>query len=139
MNKHIKPSHNHYFSLTVKALIKNPQGQYLFIQRSEKCSSPLKWSLPGGRLENEDPQEGITREIYEETQLEVDNLLPAKITSFKAEDGTRVVIIYYTCDLRKNIDPILNWEHDNYKWLSLIDALNLDLTSNTKSVINSLI
>lgn len=139
MNNHIKPSHNHYFSLTVKALIKNTQGQYLFIQRSEKCPSPLKWSLAGGRLENEDPQEGIVREIFEETQLEVENLTPIKINSFKAEDDTRVVIIYYTCNIKNDTNPVLNWEHNQYLWASLSDALKLDLTSNTKTVINSLL
>ncbi|MGB2791584.1 MAG: NUDIX domain-containing protein, partial [Candidatus Moraniibacteriota bacterium] len=62
--------------LIVHALIVNADGEVLLIKRSEtEDVLPGVWDIPGGTLEDgEDPKDGATREVKEETNLEVRNL-----------------------------------------------------------------
>ena len=47
---------------------------------------PGAWVLPGGHLEtNETLEQGICREIYEETSL---NISPEDVTLFMMQEGT---------------------------------------------------
>lgn len=109
-----------------KAVVKNDGGQILIPQRSEKSGAGGKWSLPGGGLElGEDPLVGIKREIVEETQFQVTGLRPYTVRSYMHE-GQFFVIIGYTGT--GNGSPVLNWEHDNYQWVTSIEALSFDLT-----------
>lgn len=115
-----------------KAIIVNRNNQILMLQRSEKSGAGGKWSLPGGALENEDPLIGIEREIQEEVQLEVSDLRPFCVMS-RNDDGDFIIVIGYICRT-KTKDVKLNWEHDNYKWLTREEALRLDLTPDGKFV-----
>ena len=56
------------YRLSVKALIKDDDGRIFLIR--EKDGS---WELPGGGLEHgEDPRQALTREIAEETGMDVE-------------------------------------------------------------------
>ncbi len=56
------------YRISVKAVIKNDEGRILLIKESG-----YSWELPGGGLEHgEDPRQGLTREIAEETGFNVD-------------------------------------------------------------------
>ena len=61
-----------FFEITVKAVILNDKDEVLLIKRPEKDHHGAgKWDLPGGKLEaGEYIQEGLNREIKEETGLE---------------------------------------------------------------------
>ena len=53
---------NTFYRVAVKALIKNDKGEVLLVK--EKSD---KWDLPGGGLDhNEEPEDGIKRELLEE-------------------------------------------------------------------------
>lgn len=57
----------------------------LAVQRSPKMKHPLKWELPGGKIElGESPESCITREIKEELniQIEVIQALPKSRHSY---------------------------------------------------------
>jgi 8-oxo-dGTP pyrophosphatase MutT (NUDIX family) len=51
--------------------IQNKNGEYLLVYNKKHG----KWQIPGGKLEpNEDPLQAAKREIFEETNLIVNNL-----------------------------------------------------------------
>lgn len=105
------------FKLLVKSFIRNGDT-YLCIQRSiyEK-SNQHEWDLPGGKLEfGEDINTALTREIYEEVGLQVENLRPFFTTSFMQSDRYIVVILYVADYLSGNVK--LSKEHEDYKWLT---------------------
>ncbi|MEK7193621.1 MAG: NUDIX domain-containing protein [Patescibacteria group bacterium] len=105
----------------VKALLKNEEGKYLFLQRSaEKYpEAPDVWDIPGGRI---DPGisllENLKREIKEETGLE----LTGEPKLIAAQDilrvpGRHVVRLTYVGEIHG--EPVLdNEEHRSYQWFS---------------------
>jgi len=117
-----------------KAVIVNDLGEVLLLQRSEKAGAGGQWSFPGGALDDkENPYEGIKREIREETQLEVSDIAPFYVRSYSNKENKFVVIIAYTCAPRTT-EVILNWEHNNYKWMTKDAILAMDLTQDARFV-----
>jgi 8-oxo-dGTP diphosphatase len=59
---------------SAKIFVVNPEGRILTLQRSLlTLRRPRTWDIPGGRLKpGECPDEGIVREVEEETGLELD-------------------------------------------------------------------
>ena len=86
--------------LIQKAVIK--QGdKYLIGLRSENAKYfPLHWDFPGGKLEpDEDPFEGIVREVKEETNLDVRALAVIGVYKFDIDrvgEDTHQFTIYST-------------------------------------------
>ncbi len=121
-----------YALIGQKCIVLNSEGKMLILQRSEKSGAGGKWSLAGGALEHgEDPIESIKREINEEARLTVANIKTFSTRSYIRETNDFVVMIGYTCDAVSE-EVTLNWEHDNFQWLSKADALNLDLTEDAR-------
>lgn len=90
----------------------------LFLKRNFE---PKNWCPPCGRLEKEeDPINGVKREVLEETALEV---LP--IIAVDAQNvfynKKLLLSISYVCIAKSNNIKISH-EHSDYKWI-LIDAL----------------
>lgn len=120
-----------------KAIVLNTEKKILVLQRSEKSGLGGKWSLPGGALEQgEDPLVSIQREIDEETQLIVNDLKPFYVRSYLSDDGDFVVIIGYVCIVQSG-KAVLNWEHDDFKWLLKKEALEMNLTVDGRTFIES--
>lgn len=114
----------------VKAIIVH-NGKILFIKRSDKYDH-LKdaWDIPGGRINfGEDPEQGLRREIREETNLELEKI--EKIidvsTVFKNEEK-HIVRITYLCTVKQvSINEIkLSGEHTAYGWLSPVELKEQD-------------
>lgn len=61
------------FRIYVRALITNPQGQVLLIQKNaQQKIAPNKWLFPGGAIEfNELPEEALARELFEEVNFKM--------------------------------------------------------------------
>ena len=102
-----------------KAIIVNKDGNILAIRRSRTAPSrPLHWDLPGGTLDfGEDTQEGITREIREETNLDINNLQAIDVISGMDDRGEFWVTICYIADLTDSTVK-LSFEHDDFRWLT---------------------
>lgn len=114
-----------------KAIILNSQNKILLMQRSDKLGPKMQWSLPGGAIDKgEDPEEGIRREIREEAQIEVDELCPFTSRSYM-NDEDFVIILGYISRVQSD-DVVLNWEHLQYKWLTVSEAIAYDLTNDAR-------
>ena len=121
-------SHKILFLVGQKAIIQNFNGDILVLQRSEKAGGGGKWSLPGGGLEEgENLAESISREILEETGLEISNFKQNSSRVYKNDSEESILIIGYL-GVATSEEVKINWEHVDFKWLSKGDALKLDLT-----------
>lgn len=119
-----------------KAIILNSKQEFLVLLRSGKVGLSGAWSLPGGALEQgEDPVDSITRETVEETGLLVSRLTPFETHSRTTNENDFVVLIGYFGEASSE-EVILNWEHDEYRWVNVDDAMALSLTPDAKLIIN---
>jgi len=123
----------HYFLIAVKAVVFNSEGKILLLKRSEKLNG--KWNLIGGSLEDEDPIEGLKREAQEEGQIELSDIKPIKINHF-IEGDDNVLVIFFQA--KTNTDQLtLNWEHDEYKWLTIAEALTYPISDTLKQLLKT--
>lgn len=91
-------------TIGVFASVFNQAGEVLCVRRNYP---PYGWTTPGGRLEdNESPEEGVTREVHEETgyHVSVEHLVGIYSAPHKSD-----VVISYQCSIVGN-DP---WSPDN--------------------------
>ncbi|NHJ86571.1 MAG: NUDIX domain-containing protein [Asgard group archaeon] len=112
------------FYVGVGAIIEK-DGKFLVLRRSaEKDYAADTWEVVTGRLEeDEDPKEGLLREVKEETNLEVEILMPID-TGFFYRGGKEypmVFVLYWCRYLSGEIKT--SWEHSKYKWITLDEAI----------------
>jgi 8-oxo-dGTP pyrophosphatase MutT (NUDIX family) len=111
-----------------KAIVVNNSGKVLIMKRSDKMGPKMQWSLAGGAIEKgEDPEEGIRREIREEAQIEVEKIRPFTSRSYMNNDDF-IIILGYVGYLKSG-EVTLNWEHTEFAWVPIEEALTYDLTS----------
>jgi len=123
--------------LAVSAVIFR-DGKVLLVRRAR---SPGKgfYSLPGGRVEHgESLHEALAREVDEETGLRIDivglagwrEVLPG------AAAGGHYVIMSFAARWAA-LEPVLNDEHDDYKWLEPGHFGDLKLTGGLLEVVEA--
>ena len=102
----------------VAAIIKKG-NLYLVAQRNRDKYMGLKWEFPGGKVEaNETLQEALTREIYEELNININ--VYEKIAEEKYKDSEiNIVLHYFLCSI-KDGDISLN-EHEAMEWADKTD------------------
>ena len=86
-------------TVSVRGVIHNTDDQILVVQRS----TDQEWELPGGRLSRgESPQQGLRREIREETGLniEIADIVKANSWANTADKG-RFAVHYYCENYRQ--------------------------------------
>lgn len=67
MTEHISKYPNTFYRVSLKAIIRNEQGEVLCVKED---GSPA-WSLPGGGIDHgESDRQALAREIYEEVAIE---------------------------------------------------------------------
>lgn len=106
-------------SLTV---IFNEDNKILLLKRSKNTDwYPNSWALVGGKIEKgELPEEGLVREVREETKI---NLVKYKIKKIIKTDN----VLEYLYLSKVNNDFVeLNNEHSDYNWYSLDEIKKLD-------------
>jgi 8-oxo-dGTP pyrophosphatase MutT (NUDIX family) len=118
------------FMVAVAAILENHKDEILLIKRSSHMEYPDCWEDIGGRLEqSETPEDGLRREIFEETGIE-DIEIVKPLTMFhvfrknekKAEN--ELIGISYWCKT-KTSKVKLSDEHTDYKWVAPEEALKL--------------
>lgn len=121
----------HKVMVAVAAIIENPNGEILLIKRSSDAEEfPNYWEDVGGRLkQSESPEDGLKREIREETGLtDIEMIKP--LTMFHVfrkgakKSDNELIGISFWCKTN-NLDVTLSHEHSDYKWLSPDEAFLL--------------
>lgn len=91
------------------------KDKLLMLKRS---TEPKIWAPPGGHLrKGEDPLAGLKREIFEETGLNAQILMPANTWHGKWNDETLISIDFIAVAHKTNIT--LSKEHNDYRWVTL--------------------
>ncbi len=109
----------------VNAIIKDNE-KILIVKRNEGIHKK-KWAFPGGVVEdNETLEEALRREIKEETNLELNQIIK-KISdySYSWENGERVLGKCYLVNVKKG-DVKINEEAEEFRWVSLEELEQLD-------------
>ena len=106
----------------VKILLKNKEGKYLVLKRSEEKYPEVggKWDIPGGKIEpGSSLMENLRREVVEETGLQIvgEPKLLAAQDIIKADKCKHVVRLTYSGEAEGEVK--LSDEHDAFEWLPL--------------------
>lgn len=105
------------FKIVAKTIIVDENDNYLMMYRSNHPTFGNDADLPGGTHEDfESPEETATREVKEETGVDVSNLQELYSGFGYSLHGTYKSLFMAKLDLRPDI--IMSWEHSSYKWLS---------------------
>lgn len=106
------------------ALIIDNQNRLFAAQRSSSMKLPLKWELPGGKIEPDETAENcIIREIKEELNIDI-FIIESLPPNTHAYPAMTIRLIPFVCN-HINGEITLK-EHANFVWLSPNEILNLD-------------
>lgn len=109
------------YKIVVKAIIFDHQERVLIMRKSKEermAKATHGYDFPGGGLEVDEPLiEGLNREVYEETGLQVEVIGPASVYD-EIQKEKHLVIIKFACDQPKG-EFVLSEEHDEYEWVPL--------------------
>jgi len=102
----------------VAAIIKK-DNLYLVTQRNRNKHMGLKWEFPGGKVEaNETLKEALTREIYEELNININVYEKLAEESYK-DSEINIVLHYFLCSIK---DGVINLnEHEAMEWIDKTD------------------
>lgn len=104
-------------------IIKNSNEVLLLRRHKEEIDTPDKWDFPGGKQEfGESPEDCVIREIFEETDLEVNNPQLIKIVNYTYEKPDKIVHLmrfFYlfridSNEIKINLDER---EHYDFRWI----------------------
>lgn len=102
----------HHATVSVRGIIFNTRNEVLILRRA----TDAEWELPGGRLAtDEDPVEGLKREIAEETMLPVVSTEIVAANSWVNAEGQDRLAIYYHCQSPAQAVE-LSAEHVEWRW-----------------------
>jgi len=124
---------------TVGALIFDSENNVLMI-RTQKWSN--LWGIPGGKIKLGEPSlDALRREIKEETSLDVDRVkfVMAQDCVYSKEfyKKAHFVLLNYTCRVRGDSAVKLNEEAQEFRWLTMQKALELELNQPTRTLLDA--
>lgn len=96
----------------------NERGELLILRLplNEEFTTEM-WMLPGGRLEAEDePEEGLRREVKEETGLDIDIVTPVHAARWGIEDPPKYTV-FYLCRAVEEDTIHMSDEHAEARWV----------------------
>ena len=118
--------------IVLKTFVLNKESKTLLLRRSDSDSRrPLQWDLPGGMMDDgESLEQGAVREVLEESGIIIKDqpsvvFSKAEVASWKDQNGhhgRNVVRIYFVAYV-DNTEVNLSYEHDEFVWVSLEEAL----------------
>ncbi len=137
-----EPTPNNHFPIsTVGALIFDDTDRVLMIQTHKWAN---KWGIPGGKIQYGETSEcALRREILEETNLTITDIRFVMVQDavFPEEFYRRehFLLLNYTCHSVPPLDTKLNHEAQAFRWVSLNEALELDLNIPTRILLDAVI
>jgi 8-oxo-dGTP diphosphatase len=117
------------------ALIIDEQNRLFTAQRSKKMSLPLKWELPGGKIEpNESAESCLIREIKEELNVEIE-IVKSLESNKHTYPSVTICLIPFIC---KQVSGVISLkEHAKFKWRNTNELLDLDWAEADIPIINN--
>lgn len=105
------------FSVATKAIIKNDEGKYLVIFKSETEEiNPNEIDIPGGRMKfGESAEESLKREVEEELGINIEVENPSRVWGFVKEDLHLIGITFLAKYIGGELK--LSGEHTKYEWV----------------------
>ncbi|SFR35885.1 NUDIX hydrolase [Halogeometricum limi] len=101
-------------TVSLRGVLFGPGGEVLVVRRT----TDEGWELPGGRLgAEEDADEGVAREIAEETGLDVELGQPVHAVAWRNDDDNGRFGVYYYCTVTERAVSLSD-EHIEYEWLA---------------------
>jgi len=125
-----KPPENFNPKVEVAACFITVKDNVLFIKRHAHCSEPNKWGIPGGKLEKDEAaHQAVVREIKEETGLHLPLEVKHLGTVYIRYPEVDFIYHMYGHDLSDYPEQIVidPQEHQEYRWMTLREALQLPL------------
>ena len=125
------------FHLGIKALFVNDENKVLVLKANPddfKAETPVHWDLPGGRVEKgHSIEKTLAKEIEEElgipgSEIIVERDFHLDISSMRipVDNGdVGLVLLVKQCRLARERAFTLNFEHTEYKWVSIQAAKEL--------------
>jgi nucleoside triphosphatase len=130
----------HFPEPTVGALVINAQGK-LFLMRSHKWRDG--WVVPGGHIElGERMVDALRREVREETGLEIYDIRFLLFQEFIYDEAfwERQHFIFFDYACRTDMgEARLNEEAQEYRWVSVEQALAMPIDAYTRRAIEKYI
>ena len=116
-----------------KAIIEK-DGKVLIVRDPHKES----WELPGGRLhKNEEPAEGLKREIREELSIEIEPQSIFDAFVFTSASGTSHFAVVYIAKINGNFEIKLdNNELAGFKWVGESDLTEIKILGEYGKILN---
>ncbi len=112
-------------------------GRLLVCQRHVSADFPLKWELPGGKVEgNETDFEALRRELKEELDIEVRDAVLAWTHEHAYRDGPTVALRFY--NVRKFDGEARNLVFEQISWLEPSTLEELDFLDGDLPLIHQL-
>lgn len=115
--------------VAVVAVIRNSEGKYLLLKRSEReVAYPGMYTFPGGKMEdNNTVEETLRREVQEECGLTLTGgKILLKDKSFVRPDGQTVKVFSYLCFVEAS-EPVVFDANDftDHRWVTVdeVDSL----------------
>lgn len=117
----------------VALAVPESEEKFLLLKRSEENSSSGEWTFPGGKIEeNETEREAAVRELKQETGLEGGIVDSGDSYIGEGELGYwKIYPFHVKVDSRK---VELDYEHSEFKWLSLEELKDHETMGQMKSL-----
>jgi len=98
----------------------------LVLQRAHGTRSPKSWEAVHGKIDtDEKPADAATREVQEETGLDIKRLYNVMVQPFYLHHSDTIQLTIVFCAFVDHRQPVvLSDEHQGHEWLSPGDAVN---------------
>lgn len=124
------------FNIGIKAVIKRDDKVLVL-----HCVDGF-WEMPGGRMEErEEITDTLKRELGEEiqniTDIQVREVLAAYKIKHEYKPPLALMLIFYRVDTDLQGDPVLSDEHDDFRWATKDEALELVNEATREAVVRA--
>ncbi len=133
--------------VAAKAVIVNSEGKVLIMREAPAASHPTNtqsghYQLPGGRLKlGEKFENGLRREVNEETGLEIDIGMPLLVGEWRpvVQGAPRQIIGVFMTAKTSSKKLRISGEHDDYQWIDPSNRADYDIVSPDWQAIDALV